>query len=95
MYLSRAGKKWISVDARKWSIFPPKMVAYIHIHTLLKHLFRNCNIHCSLTPNYPSTVNSEKEDFLVVHPTKSQSHHNPFYSMGMDLQTGTSANMVN
>lgn len=51
--------------------------------------------YCSLTPNYPSTVNADNEDFLVVHPTRSpQSHHHAFYSMGMDLQTGTSANMV-
>jgi len=48
----------------------------------------------SLTPNYPSAVNNETEDFLVVHPARSPVHHNPFYSMGMDLQTGTSVNMV-
>ena len=52
--------------------------------------------HYSLTPNYPSTVNADTEDFLVVHPAKSpsQSHHHPFYSMGVDLQTGTAANLV-
>ena len=35
MYLSCTGKKWISIDARRWSIFP-KMVTYIcmyiHVH---------------------------------------------------------------
>ena len=33
MYLTCTGKKWISVDARRWSIFP-KMVTYYYL-TLL------------------------------------------------------------
>ena len=41
MYLSCTGKKWISFDARRWSIFP-KMVTYTihwrHLYFMLEKL---------------------------------------------------------